>query len=244
MTETSDNKQGLRTRLAIAGLVALMCAGAGISAAESAHSAEARVIGKTKKGGSPSCPRDTNKDPCDTTGTVTGIQLKGHGQDRLMRVPADGKIVAWKLVLANLKNSQAEFFGGVLGNERYGEDPTARIAALKRVNNGKFKLQKQGPVMNLKNYLGETPIFALKKSIPVKKGRWIGLTMPTYAPTLSSALGPRAGNSKWVASRPKKSCDKSATTASPHQKIGSTRAYGCRFDDRINYSAFFVPDKK
>lgn len=243
MSQTSTNPLSLRTRLAIAGLVAMLCTGAGVLVAESAHSSKAQVLGNAKKNAKPSCPKDTNSDPCDTTGSVTGIQFRAGGQKGLFKVPSDGRIVAWSITLSKPNSEQAAFFADVLGNKRYGDDPTARLAVLKRKSSGKYLLNKQSPVQVLKNNLGETPIFALNKPLAVKKGRFVGLTIPTWATMLASALGPRAGNSTWIASRPKKACGKSADTASPHQKVGSARAYGCRFDDRLIYRAYFVPNK-
>jgi hypothetical protein len=91
----------------------------------------------------------------------------------------------------------------------------------------------QGEVQKLEPYFGQTVEFALQKTIPVKKGYVIALTVPTWAPSLAAGLG---GDTSWRASRPKGSCDDSQTQTA--QAVNQIGRYYCLYRTaRIMYSA-------
>jgi hypothetical protein len=98
------------------------------------------------------------------------------------------------------------------------------------------RLIASGELQKLEPYFGTTAEFALQKTIPVKKGWIVALTVPTWAPALAAGLG---GDTSWRASRGKGACDDSqAQTAQAPNQIGQ---YYCLYRTaRIVYSARIV----
>jgi hypothetical protein len=77
--------------------------------------------------------------------------------------------------------------------------------------------------------------FPLHKTIRVRKGDIIALTVPTWAPALSQLL---SDGSAWLASRPRGGCD-DTDTQTAHLDLGPTR-YRCKYSARLTYSATLV----
>ena len=93
-------------------------------------------------------------------------------------------------------------------NDNFGTPSTARISVLRRGTTRKTRLDHrlitQSDRFGLDSYFGSKPTFVFDRPIPVKKGNWIALTVPTWAPLLSTNL---ARTNWWRSSRPKGSCE-------------------------------------
>ena len=77
------------------------------------------------------------------------------------------------------------------------------------------------------------------KPIPVKKGNWIALTVPTWAPLLSVNL---ARTNWWRSSRPKGTCDDFGTRQYAMEDLREVSAFGCTYHTgRLLYTVTYVP---
>ena len=69
----------------------------------------------------------------------------------------------------------------------------ARLSVLRRGTTRKTRLDhrliNQSDTFELDRYFGSSPTFVFDKPIPVKKGNWIALTVPTWAPLLVDEPG-------------------------------------------------------
>ena len=228
-----------RAAIAMAALIALLGFATAIALnVGDADAKQAKVIGKTNKTPDPSCPGGR----CKIVVSVTAIQTVADGQAGVMKVPANGHIVAWSVDLGKVNTDGQSNLTEELDG-KYGASK-ARLAVLKPKKKRKFKLTKQTPKVELGSKLGETPIFTLGKALKVKKGQRLGLTMPGWISNFDWGL-PTSDN-QWIASRNDGQCgEKEAPDAKPQQKVGSTRQYGCRFKgERLLYWAYFVPSGK
>jgi hypothetical protein len=248
MTATKTSDHGGRLRMALA-LCVLACAlAAGALAGSQAGAAKVKVLGHTKHNPKPSCPKPI--DECQAVGRVTGFQTKADGEKLPFKVPSDGHIVAWAIDLSKPSKNQKGFFGQLFGNDKYGKDPTARVAIVKRVKKHDYKLKSQSPTQVLKTSLGEKAYFTINKPLRVKKGDTLALTIPTWASNFASGLS--AKNNKWRGSRTHDNCAPKnnslrakkafAKKSNPQQKVGSTRPYACNYSTaRLMYWGWFVP---
>jgi len=206
----------------------------------------AKELGRAQEKTKPTCPKEN----CQATGKVSGYQFSVDGERRLFKVPTDGRMVAWSIELANPDKLSQEFFETNLTRKGYGGDPYARIGVLKRVDAKKpnsFKLVKQTPAVNLTNSLGRTPIFTLGKTLKLKKGQIVALSVPTWA---SNFVAGDSSSTQWRASRDSDKCDLSPghddnrEATKPQMNVGSVREYGCRYTgERLLYKAYYVPEK-
>jgi hypothetical protein len=228
--------------IALCGLVVALAAGtafAGLPEQGKRPPQPALKIGQTKHSPSPLCPKD-----CQAVGSVTGFQLKADNKKQLMRVPHNARIVAWAVSVANTSKKQEKIFGSddFFGSPKYGRDPIASLAILKKMKNQgpKFRLVRSSPLMNLNFAQGHKQYFVLKKPLKAKKGMIVGITVPTWAPIFA---GGSAGKNAWKASRNPKKCsgDQNALDARPQIKKKSVRKYGCRFSGtRLLYWAYYI----
>jgi hypothetical protein len=206
----------------------------------------AKQLGRAQEKTKPTCPKEN----CQATGKVSGYQFSVDGERRLFKVPTDGRLVAWSIELAKPDKLSMNFFEENLTRKGYGGDPYARIGVLKRVDGKKpnaFKLVKQTPAVNLRNHLGDTPIFTLGKTMRIKKGQIVALSVPTWA---SNFVAGDSSSTQWRASRDSDKCDLSPgheenrEATKPQMKVGSVREYGCRYTgERLLYKAYYVPEK-
>jgi len=245
-TSTTSPARRFACLLAFAALCAALVAAVGVS---SAGARKATVIGKTKNTPPPACPKDTPQNPCTTTGRVTGFMTKADGEKHPFNIFKDGKIVAWSIDLSKPTKEQYDFFGTLLQNGTFGKHPSARLGVIKNKGHHKFKLLKQTPAMDLNSHLGRKQTFTLDKPLRVHRGQIVALTLPSWAPAFSGAVG--ASGNQWQASRRHKKCNvdrdhlQNAKTSKAQQKVGSVRPYGCRYSAaRLLYWAYFVPSKK
>jgi len=209
--------------LVLAGLIALASlTGAPADAAKpKPKPAVAVVLGGSDQMPDPLCPIN-----CQVIPSVSGIQNFLPSGNTAYRAPADGRITAWKIWLGEPSNRDRMAL-----NSAFGSPPQASISVLQRLNTPqgqKFRLQRKSPVIGLNRYLGKTATFRLAKPLFVRKGQYVGLSVPTWAPAFAAGL-----NSKrygWRASRQPNKCAASfVDSARPQMLVGSKRAYGCNF---------------
>jgi len=218
----------------------------------------ATVIGATKRTPPPTCPTPSGQNPpaeklCQVMGKVTGFQLRADGRSGIFKVREPGRIVAWSVDLSRPNRDERDFFEDALGSDNLGVDPVARLAILSKQGDGEFKLTKQSPLVDLKPFLGERPIFTLNDPLKVKPGLIVALTTPTWLPNFGLA-GPETD--AWRASRNKGQCgDEPGDSAKANeadltkrsraqQKVGDTRSYACRYESaRLLYRAFLAPSR-
>ncbi len=194
--------------------------------------ASARVIEVGNTAGAelpaPSCPAN----PCFAISRTTGYQAKVGPERGLFQVPADGRIVAWTVRLAQPNPTQLEFFRTRLGG--------ASQAGLTVLRNGRRlfgRVVAQSPLQTLDPYFGQTVQFPLERSIPVRRGSTIALTVPTWAPALAIGLG---GDTSWRASRPRGGCDDTESQTA-QTEIRALTQYRCLYQKvRLAYSATLI----
>jgi hypothetical protein len=191
---------------------------------------EVGVIPPTTPETTPSCPAS----PCLAVSRTTGFQVKVATNTTLTNIPKAGSIVAWTINLGKPNATQTKFF-----NANEGGAAEAGIAILQpqKKPNLTYKLVASSPTVKLEKYFGKTVQFPLERSIPVKKGYIVALTVPTWAPALALGFGK---DTSWRASREKKQCS-STSSQSTQTSIGSAVQYYCLYQTaRLTYSATLV----
>jgi hypothetical protein len=192
--------------------------------------AELGVIPATTPPTVPSCPGS----PCLAVSRTTGFQLKVGKQTKLSFAPRNGSIVAWTITLAKPNASQIKFFNA---NEGGASEAAIAILRAQPKPNLTFKLVAQGPTVKLQPYFGKTVQFPLERTIAVRKGDIIALTVPTWAPALALGFGK---DTSWRASRERKHCS-STSAQSTHTQIGASIQYYCLYQTaRLTYGATLI----
>ena len=174
------------------------------------------------------CPID-----CQAVSRTTGYQAKVGPERALYRAPADGRIVAWSVALGNPGPKQTAFFA-----ERLGGESQAAVVVLEAEKKLVRRVIAKGPLQKLTDYFGQVTQFPLEQTLAIKKGQYVGLSVPSWAPALQLSLG---SDTSWRASRPKDSCN---DTSTQFALIGGRRAmpFGCLYKTaRLTYSATFIP---
>ncbi|HEV2774383.1 MAG TPA: hypothetical protein VGV90_02220 [Solirubrobacteraceae bacterium] len=174
------------------------------------------------------CPLD-----CQAVSRTTGYQAKVGPDRALYQAPADGRIVAWSMALGNPGPKQTAFFA-----ERLGGESQAAIVVLGAEKKLVRRVVAKGPLQKLTDFFGQVAQFPLTQTLPIKKGQYVGLSVPSWAPALQLSLG---SDTSWRASRPKDSCN---DTSTQFALVGSRRAtpFGCLYKTaRLTYSATFIP---
>ena len=178
----------------------------------------------------PSCPGS----PCFAVSRTTGYQAKVGTNRGLVRVPENGRIVAWTIRLSKPGPRQVAFF-----NQRLGGASQAQVAVLRPGRRLYGRVVAQSPLVDLEPFFGQIVQFPLQRSIPVKKGSIVGLTVPTWAPALATGLG---SDTSWRASRRAGNCDDTATQTAQGD-IRDLAQYRCLYQRvRLTYSATLVTD--
>jgi hypothetical protein len=211
-------------------LIALVaCVGPAL-AAPAAASAEIVEIGKVGPDASPSCPNR----PCLAVSRTTGYQAKVGATRGLMTIPRAGRIVAWSISLGNPGRQQTRFF-----NERLGGEAEAQITLLNPRRKLRSRAVAHGESQKLAPYFGSTAQFPLERSIRVRRGWLVALTVTTWAPALAVGLG---ADTSWRASRGRGNCeDTQAQTA--QRRPNQLAQYYCLYRTaRLTYSATLIPD--
>ena len=206
----------------------IVAAGALLAALVCAAPAAARIIevGGTASEATPTCPSS----PCLAVSRTTGYQAKVVDSRAAYVVPRNGRIVAWTISLGNPDERQIEFF-----DDNYGES-SAQLTILRRGDRLFHRVIRQSPLMKLQRYFGQKVQFPLERSIPVRRGQVVALTVPTWAPALSQLTD---DGSSWRASRARNRCgDTASQTGQPGE--GQRTQYRCLYRARLTYSATLI----
>ena len=225
-------------QLLVAALTALCVLVAGVSVASAAT---ARQLGKTNRTPAPSCPGGQNGE-CQAVGSVTGFQMIGDGTRPLFKAREPGHVVAWAIDLSDPTKSETEFFGDFYQSNVFGTAPTARVAVIKRKEGRNYKLKAQSPVVPLRASFGTKQIFTLGDPLRIRKGEFLALSIPTWAPAFAFNL--TGATNIWRSSRDDGQCSQpnDIKNGKPQQNVGSTREYGCDYRGaRLLYWGYYVP---
>lgn len=176
----------------------------------------------------PACPER----PCLAVSKTTGYQAKVDTTRSVHVIPKDGRIVAWSVSLGKPGKEQTKFF-----NENLGGEPQAQLTILRPGRKLYYRAVAQGEPQKLTKYFGQTVQFALERSIEVKKGWVVGLSVPTWAPALAVN---QPGTTSWRASRAKGKCnDFDAQTA--QTKAMQIGQFYCLYRTaRLTYTATLI----
>ena len=188
-------------------------------------------LGQLPDGVLGACPLD-----CQAVSRTTGYQAKVGPDRTLYQAPADGRIVAWTVALGNPGPKQSAFFA-----ERLGGESQAAIVVLAIEKKLVRRVVAKAPLMKLTDYFGSVAQFPLEQTLAIKQGQYIGLSVPSWAPTLQLGLG---NDSSWRASRSRRLCTDPAVTSTQTALLGNRNAseFGCLYKTtRLTYSATFIP---
>jgi hypothetical protein len=170
----------------------------------------------------------------------TGYQGRaGGGPKNPFYIRRDGHLIAFTVQLAKPSEAEVNFF-----RTNFGTPSMARISVLRRGTTRKHRLDhrliRQSERFRLDPYLGSKPTFVFSKPIPVKKGNWIGLTVPTWAVLLAS---PIARENWWRSSRPSDSCETPKSLRQfAMEDLRQVAQFGCTYHRaRLLYSVTYVP---
>lgn len=214
-------------------LVAVACVAlAGIAALASArprpvaHAARITDVGKTSDNPPMACPSN-----CVAMTRTTGYNRTPGAQ---VSAPYDGRLVAFTVRLGKPLTKDKNFY-----NHTYGGTARVQIAVVHIYNHLKVKVLAAGPTIHVEPWFGKTVQFPLDQSLPVHKGDVIALTVPTWAPVLSTGLD---SGSSWRSSRTSanQGCNDFATQTA-QTSAGDQTTFGCLYTTaRIAYSAEVV----
>ena len=209
----------------IAASVALVCA-----AAPSAASARIVEVGQAPTEAVPTCPAS----PCLAVSRTTGYQAKVVDSRAHYVIPANGRIVAFSIRLGAPNKRQIKFFEDNFGKA------SAGLAVIRRGDRLFGRVVAASPVMQLSDYFGQTVQFPLDRALKVEKGNVIGLTVPSWAPALSTLTD---DGSSWRASRGLKACD-NTDSQTAQTAVGALTQYRCLYRARLSYTATLITDPK
>ncbi len=194
-------------------------------------SAKLSELGALADGARGSCP-----DACQALTRTTGYQAKvGPDRDRY-QAPANGRIVAWTLSLGKPGPKQTAFF-----EERYGGTAQAAVVVLVPGKKLLRTVVAKAPLQKLTDYFGQTVQFPLARALRIRKGQYVGLTVPTWAPALQIGLG---SDTSWRSSRAQAGC---LDVTTQFALLGGRKSatFRCLYRTaRLTYSATFIPDPK
>ena len=209
----------------IAASVALVCA-----AAPAAASARIVEVGQAPAEAVPTCPAS----PCLAVSRTTGYQAKVVDSRAHYVIPANGRIVAFSIRLGAPNKRQIKFFEDNFGKASGG------LAVIRRGDRLFGRVVAASPVMQLSDYFGQTVQFPLDRALKVEKGNVIGLTVPSWAPALSTLTD---DGSSWRASRGLKACD-NTDSQTAQTAVGALTQYRCLYRARLTYTATLITDPK
>ncbi len=186
----------------------------------------------------PGCPGS----PCYAISRTTGYQTRSGSKRSPMVVTRNGRLVAWTISLGKPTKKQIAFFDSKLGGEATAQltvlSVTKKSRKTPKAKNGAV-VARLGELVKLKPYFGRTVQIALQRSIWVRKGQIIALTVPTWAPALATGLD---SSTVWHASRGKGQCEDTQGQTS-QLAVKQFSDYYCKYTTaRITYSAQVVPD--
>ncbi len=209
----------------IAACVALACAI--VPATASARIVE---VGQAATEAVPTCPAS----PCLAVSRTTGYQAKVVDSRDTYVVPADGRIVAFTIRLGAPNKRQVNFFEDNFGKA------SAGLSVIRRGDRLFGRIVAASPIYQLGSYFGQTVQFPLQRALDVKKGNIIALTVPTWAPALTTLV---EDGSSWRASRQLNACD-NTDRQTAQTTVGALTQYRCLYRARLTYTATLITNPK
>jgi hypothetical protein len=199
-----------------------------------AASAKVTELGAVADGVRGSCPGDARDDSCQALTRSTAYQAKVGPDRTLYQAPADGRIVAWTLALGKPGPKQTAYF-----EERYGGVAQASLVVLASGKKLSRTVTAKAPLQKLTGYFGQVVQFPLEQTLPIKKGQYVALTVPTWAPVLQLYLG---SDTSWRSSRSQTGCSDYVIQFGLLGKRTSA-FFRCLYRTaRMTYSATFIPN--
>lgn len=199
-----------------------------------ASAAKITEVGTITDGKQPRCP-----DACSVVTRTTALPTSVDGNRNAYVVPADGRIVAWSITLGAPSSDDRKALEKQLGRA------SAGLVVLRRGKSVSASVVAGSSVKKLDPYFGGETTFALPRSIAVRKGDTIGLTVPTWAPNLVQGYGT---NTSWRASRPAGRCGGTTDERKKDYYVdttlsaGRTGTFNCLYKaERMAYTATLVP---
>ena len=202
------------------------CVALGCAVLPSAASARIVEVGQAPTEAVPTCPAS----PCLAVSRTTGYQAKVVDSREHYVIPANGRIVAFSIRLGSPNKRQTKFF-----EDNFGE-ASAGLSVIRRGERLFGRVVAASPVYQLSDYFGQTVQFPLDRALRVEKGNIIGITVPTWAPALSSLT---EDGSSWRASRGLKACD-DTDRQTAQTSIGALTQYRCLYKARLTYGATLI----
>jgi hypothetical protein len=217
-------------------LISVLAAGCVLAPAASARMIE---LGGTADAAPLNCPQQGDI-LCVAAVRMTGYQGRASGGPKNpFYIRRDGHLVAFTLQLAKPNEEETNFF-----ESHFGSPSMARISVLRRGDTRKTRLNhrlvRQSQRFELDRYFGSKPTFVFDRPLKVRKGNWIALTIPTWAPLLAS---PIARENWWRSSRASDSCDPpKSLNQFAMEEPRELRKFGCTYHGaRLLYSVTYVP---
>jgi hypothetical protein len=217
-------------------LISVLAAGGVLAPAASARMIE---LGGTADAAQLNCPQQGDV-LCVAAVRMTGYQGRASGGPKNpFYIRRDGHLVAFTLQLAKPTEEETNFF-----ETNFGSPSMARISVLRRGTTRKTRLNhrlvRQSERFELDRYFGSKPTFVFDRPLKVRKGNWIALTIPTWAPLLAS---PIARENWWRSSRASDSCDPPKSLRQfAMEEPRELRKFGCTYHGaRLLYSVTYVP---
>jgi hypothetical protein len=213
--------------------------GAAVAVLPAAASARYVELGSGADDAALNCP-GTTESPCTAAVRMTGYQGRASGGPKNpYYIRRDGFLTMFTVQLAKPTQEETNFF-----NNNFGTPSLARISVLRRGDTRKTRLDHrliaQSERFELNRYFGSKPTFVFNRPIRVKKGNWIALTVPTWAPLLSLNL---SRTNWWRSSRPKDSCDPPKSLRQfAMEDLREVNVFGCTYHSaRLLYTVTYVP---
>ena len=209
------------------------------------------AFAKVREYGLEPAPRpqaDCPTEPCRATGRVTGIQVQTLRDGKTKKYPTEvkrnGWLVGFSVTLGVPNKEQRQFF-----NRLWGKPAQARISILRpaptkkyprnRIKN--YRLMGQSQVFELNEWFGTKAWFTLHKRMHVRRKDLLALTIPTWAPVLSTDM---SAQERWRGSRKHGRCN-DVPTQYAHQQVNTERRYRCLYTtSRLLYTALVIDKPK
>lgn len=196
-------------------------------------SADLVDLGKLDSALKPGCPGEQ----CFAISRTTAFRARSGAATSPMVAPRSGRVVAWTVALGKPTSKQIKYFDGIGGGQAQ-----AQLAVLQRSTNKKkrttYSVVALSEMVKLEPYFGRTSTFALRRTIPIKKGQVVGITVPTWAPAMVTGQNT---DFSWRASRTKAQCE-ATQDPTAQTEVKSTAQYDCLYRGVVlTYSALMVP---
>lgn len=187
----------------------------------------------------PACPA-TGGCPIILTKT-TALQIESDGVTFPTMATKTGRIVAFTVTPASVSSSDINGAPKTKTkpaqpglNVTYGGASEAAITVLQQSAKHFYKVVAESPMFQLQPYFGHLVQFVLSQSLPITKGQFVALTVPTWAPLLTVDLAKSMFT--WRPSRATGCL--SYTVQSAQIQVGSNAQYLCFFTGtRVDYTA-------